>query len=95
MYLITMYRWGDTTDDSYVLGCFMDEQEAKEIGVWQMDYRGHKYEPYITEVEDCPIVIELDRVDTWLKDHIYRMTKVSPDETKKWLEIQTKVLITN
>ena len=47
VYIVTMYRYGDREKHSYVLGAFSTENNARERGELEKDYRGGKYEPEI------------------------------------------------
>lgn len=47
VYIVTMYRYGDREKHSYVLGAFSTENNAREWGEKEKDYRGGKYEPEI------------------------------------------------
>lgn len=51
LYVVTMYRWGERENHSYLLGVFNSKHRAKEIGAEHAEYRGNKYEPEIVELE--------------------------------------------
>lgn len=50
-YIVTMYRWGERDNHSYVLGVFDDEQEAIRAGKEHGEHRGGKYDPEVIETE--------------------------------------------
>ena len=49
MYVVTMNRWGDPENHSYILGVFLWHKRAKSIGDLESRYRGGKYEAKITK----------------------------------------------
>ena len=51
VYVLEMYRWGDTENHSYVTGVYTNLKQALLGGIEHMQYRGGKYEPYITMLE--------------------------------------------
>ena len=42
-YLVTAYRWGASNGARYVLGCWSDEQEARQAAEREHQHRGGKY----------------------------------------------------
>ena len=62
-YLVTMYRWGDLEEHNYCAGCFTKKTRAEGIGKWEREFRGGKYEPIVTEVENVPKGVKLNEVD--------------------------------
>lgn len=68
LYVVTMYRWGDRNNHSYVLGAFTHKTRAEKRGEMERDMRGGKYMPECLEVEPnqsteegMKIIISLDR----------------------------------
>lgn len=51
VYVVTMYRWGDRENHSYVLGVWDDKDVAIEKGKEEISYRGGKYEPEVISIE--------------------------------------------
>jgi hypothetical protein len=48
IYVVTMYRWGDRENHSYVVGAFADDEErAVRLGKEMHEYRGGKYDPEV------------------------------------------------
>jgi len=53
IYVVTMYRWGDNENHSYVVGAFVDDlDKAVQLGHEVMEYRGGKYEPEIVSFDN-------------------------------------------
>lgn len=50
IYVVTMARWGDEENHSYVLGVWSTKAKAEEFGQKEHAYRGGKYEPKIQAV---------------------------------------------
>lgn len=55
MYVVTMHRWGDDESHNYVLGVYSTKELALRAGRAEMEHRGMKYEPKITEtlLDEC------------------------------------------
>jgi hypothetical protein len=51
IYIVTMYRWGNKENHSYVIGAFTDSKEAVKAGISHSQYRDGKYDPEIIEVD--------------------------------------------
>lgn len=49
VYVVTMYRWGDTESHSYVLGVWSNQELALLHGNLESNFRGGKYDPKVTE----------------------------------------------
>lgn len=65
IYVVTMYRWGDNENHSYVVGAFVDDPDkAIRLGKEMMEYRGRKYEPEVVCFDD---VTDPPKVTTILK----------------------------
>ncbi len=62
-YIVTMYRYGDREKHSYVLGAFSTENDARECGEKEKDYRGGKYEPEIIK-----FYVDSQRIDDFVGD---------------------------
>lgn len=53
VYVVTMYRWANVENHSYVLGVYSTLEKARIAGEEEKDYRGgNKYYPRCLE---CPI----------------------------------------
>jgi len=63
VYIVTMYRYGDREKHSYVLGAFSTENDARECGEKEKDYRGGKYEPEIIK-----FYVDSQRIDDFVGD---------------------------
>ena len=74
-YLVTMHRRGELNSHSYNIGCFTKESRAIEIGKWESEFRGGKYESVITVVDELPDDVNLNIVDDELKSFIERFSK--------------------
>ena len=44
VYVVTMYRWGNKEDHSYIIGVFSDWDKAFKYGVLEEQWRGGKYD---------------------------------------------------
>jgi hypothetical protein len=42
-YLVTAYRWGASNGARYVVGCWLDEQDAQQAAQREHRHRGGKY----------------------------------------------------
>jgi hypothetical protein len=51
LYIVTMYRWGNRENHSYVIGAFTKKQKALDEGEREAQYRGGKYDPEVLEVD--------------------------------------------
>mgnify|MGYP000960774940 CR=1 FL=1 len=51
VYVVTMYRWGNQEEHSYVLGVWSNEELALLHGKNEESWRGGKYEPKVTSWE--------------------------------------------
>lgn len=51
IYVVTMYRYGNHENHSYVLGAWSKKAKAQDEGLAEQKYRGDKYKPEITEWE--------------------------------------------
>lgn len=51
LYVVTMYRFGDRLNHSYVLGAFTHKTRAEKRGEMERDMRGGKYMPECLELE--------------------------------------------
>lgn len=52
VYVVTMYRWGDRENHSYVLGVYTTKGEAVRAGEREREYRGgNKYYPECLEFD--------------------------------------------
>ena len=49
VYVVTMYRWGNHEDHSYVLGVWSHPIVAENNGLTEESFRGGKYEHEVTE----------------------------------------------
>lgn len=49
IYVVTMYRWGNPENHSYVIGAYSTLALAVEAGKEEEQYRGNKYEATIAE----------------------------------------------
>jgi len=49
VYVVTMYRWGDQENHSYVLGVWTHPIVAENNGLTEESFRGGKYEHKVTE----------------------------------------------
>ncbi len=65
-YVVTMYRWGNRENHSYVLGVFSTKTKAIKAGEKEQSYRGGtKYYPECLEVplnkesESFKVIVEL------------------------------------
>jgi hypothetical protein len=48
IYVVTMYRWGDKENHSYVIGAYVDDMDkAVRAGEDEYEWRGHKYDPEV------------------------------------------------
>lgn len=52
IYVVTMYRWGDRENHSYVVGAYSTEAKAIEAGRLEEEWRGGKY---AHEIVSCRI----------------------------------------
>ena len=52
VYVVTMYRWGDRDNHSYVVGAYTTEEKATEAGLQEEQCRGGKY---AHEIVSCRI----------------------------------------
>lgn len=50
-YVVTMYRWGDRENHSYVIGIFNEKHIAIKTGKKEQEYRGGKYSPEVLEFD--------------------------------------------
>lgn len=50
LYVVTMYRWGDANNHSYVLGVFSKKETAIKRGESESFFRGRKYMPECLEI---------------------------------------------
>ena len=51
VYVVTMYRWGNHEDHSYVLGVWTNKIVAENYGITEEAYRGGKYDAEVTECD--------------------------------------------
>lgn len=51
LYVVTMYRFGDRTNHSYILGVFSKKDAAIKRGDGESYFRGGKYMPECLELE--------------------------------------------
>jgi hypothetical protein len=49
VYVVTMYRWGNHEEHSYVLGVWTNKIVAENYGITEESWRGGKYESEVTE----------------------------------------------
>jgi hypothetical protein len=70
LYIVTMYRWGDRDNHSYVIGVFDDHHTAMGAGFLEERWRGGKYKAEILgfplnkyEYDYEPEVIKTSLVD--------------------------------
>lgn len=56
VYVVTMYRWGDRTKHSYVIGVFSTKTKSEKAGLKEKEERGgNKYYPETIEMQiDIP-----------------------------------------
>lgn len=48
VYVVTMYRYGNRENHSYVLGVWSSQEAAYKAGQVEMAWRGEKYSPKIS-----------------------------------------------
>lgn len=67
IYIVTMYRWGDRENHSYVHGVYNKKQKAIDKALEEQICRGGKYHPEVLEADinttDCEnfkVVLELE-----------------------------------
>lgn len=51
LYVVTMYRFGDPDNHSYLLGVYSKKAKAQDEGERHKAYRGYKYYPEVLEVD--------------------------------------------
>lgn len=74
VYVVTMYRWGDRENHSYVHGVFSKKKKALDEAQAEKEYRGgNKY---------YPEVLEMDLNDPQYKKTVLEL-EANPDFTKK------------
>lgn len=49
VYVVTMYRGGNTQSHSYVIGVFSNKEVAENCGDLEKAWRGEKYSPMVSE----------------------------------------------
>lgn len=100
IYVVTMYRWGNKENHSYPLGVYTTLDTAKREGDKELDYRGGKYYPEVTQhIVDHEL--KEDKDGFWIQDG-YRLaaTRCNPAYRKQdkrqpdWLEYPHMTLST-
>jgi len=70
-YVVTMYRWGNRENHSYVIGVFSTKTRAIKAGATEECWRGNKYIPEVIEFN----LDEYDDIDRGMGKVVFALAR--------------------